>query len=168
MAFLCIQELKAFSASFGVHVNGAPHGGDYDCIANFQGRLVNFELKSGNANNIKREEIRHFIERHDFLSPEISILLMDYQGIEDIVMRAKGLPLNNFSSVDRIISFEYGESKFYTLSPGAIIVDITRNGDILRNIRGAMRFVDRFTTEMKRRSYEAVQPSHLGCTGKDI
>jgi hypothetical protein len=39
IAFLCITELKALSASFGVTIKNAPNGGDFDCIANFQNTI---------------------------------------------------------------------------------------------------------------------------------
>jgi hypothetical protein len=35
IAYLCVKELKAFSASFGIKMDGTPDGGDYDCISNF-------------------------------------------------------------------------------------------------------------------------------------
>ncbi len=45
MAYLCVAELKASSASFGVKVGGTPSGGDFDCIANFPRGMIFSRLR---------------------------------------------------------------------------------------------------------------------------
>lgn len=161
LAYLCVQELKAFSASFGVNIKGTPSGGDYDCIANFQNSLFYFEVKSGNACNIKLDEMKYFLLRHNFLSPEASVLFLDYQNVpEDVIGKFKGLNINRIIKV-------YLESKtFYVLNAGIIVADLSKNGDILENIRGAMRFNDKYNSHIKRMMYECVEPKHLGLEGK--
>ncbi|MDY0062045.1 MAG: hypothetical protein RBU45_19700 [Myxococcota bacterium] len=69
LAYLCVTKLKAFSASFGVKIKGAPEGGDFDCIANFQNSLFHFEAKSGDASNLTRKDVENFLARHEFLNP---------------------------------------------------------------------------------------------------
>jgi hypothetical protein len=80
LAYLCIKELKALSASFGVKIKNTPDGADFDCIANFQNTLFHFEVKSDNINNLEKEDFQNFLNRHNFLSPSASVLFLDYNG----------------------------------------------------------------------------------------
>lgn len=168
IAYLCVKELSAFSASFGVHIEGTPKGGDYDCIANFQNSLYYFEVKSGKVGNITPEELQHFLYRHDFLCPDASVLFLDYSGIDDTVIRQfLGLILhpNHTYTVSRILKCSDGRRKAYMVHPGVLVVDIANNNDTLSNIRFAMQFLRRYKTWSSSALWGLVSPDYLGVRG---
>lgn len=169
LAYLCVQELSAFSASFGVHVEGAPKGGDYDCIANFQNSLYYFEVKSGAANNIADEQLQNFLYRHDFLCPEASVLFLDYGKIDDSVIRHFwGLKLhaNRTVAVSRILKCSIEGQRAFMMYPGILAVDIANNNDTLTNIHFAIQFLSRYETWRRSTLWGLVKPADLGLEGE--
>jgi hypothetical protein len=171
LAYLCVQELSAFSASFGVHVDGAPEGGDYDCIANFQNSLYHFEVKSGAVNNISDEQLQNFLYRHDFLCPEASVLFLDYGKINDNVIRHfLGLKLhaNRTAVVSRILKCSIGGQRAFMMYPGILAVDIANNNDTLTNIRFAMQFLTRYEAWRRSALWDLVKPTDLGLEGETL
>jgi len=166
LAYQCIKNLKAFSASFGVHISGAPEGGDYDCIANFQTLLFYIEVKSGNAINIGEERFEFFLARHEFLQPELSIFLLDTQGVpDDVVLRFRGLTISGSKKVQRIVKWQRQSETLFTINQNILVVDISKTGDILTNIRSALRWFWSFNTAVRSQMYNLVQPGDLGFTG---
>lgn len=164
IAFLCVKELKAYSASFGVKINGTPHGGDYDCIANFQNLLVYFEVKSGKKENISSETLQCFLDRHNFLAPHFSVLFMDYEGgidkLDEFVRQFRNLKVgsNRVTVMRKILS---GTQKFYVIASDVIVVDIHK-GSILSNLRLAMQYIHRYNAYNKNMSYINIPPNFLG------
>jgi hypothetical protein len=147
IAYLCIKEFSAFSASFGVDVQGSPAGGDLDCVANFQGLLYHFEIKSGAVNNITSDMLQQFLFRHDFLSPEVSILFLDYSSVDDdLIKKFLGLKLYRYGKrrIVRIHKHKSGGKRVFMIEPGILVVDIGNDNDTLTNIRFAMRFLNRY------------------------
>lgn len=167
LAYQCVQNLSAFSASFGVNVENAPEGGDFDCLANFQTSLFHFEIKSGSIRNISRPELQHFLKRHDFLCPEASILFLDYNKIDDDFIRQfLGLEITGLRSVEKILKISEHGQRLFMVEPGVIVVDIANNGNILQNIQFAMKFLDRYKTFNRSSSYGIVEPNYLGLEGE--
>jgi hypothetical protein len=169
LAYQCIQNLSAFSASFGVKIENAPKGGDFDCLANFQTSLFHFEIKSGDMKNISREEIQHFLLRHDFLCPEASVLFLDYKRISnDFIRKFLGLRITELRKIGRIMKVTEQGKRLFMLDPGVIVVDVANNGNILQNIQFAMKFLDRYKKYNNNSMVNLVEPEHLGVVGEWI
>jgi hypothetical protein len=167
LAYLSIGELKALSASFGVKIKNTPNGGDFDCIANFRNELVYFETKSGNVKNIQPSAIENFLQRHSFLSPQASILFLDFEGgenkLDDFLSQFKNIPLGN-GSIEFIRKINDGTRKFYAIESDILIVDIHNDGDILSNLRLAMQYLHRYNSFHKNSLFNLIKPEHLGYT----
>ncbi len=77
VARLCVLDLLGTS-EWGVHLEGLPHaGGDYDVLAWLSPALVYVECKSARPDAIGEEELRHFLQRHVELAPDLAILFVD-------------------------------------------------------------------------------------------
>jgi len=116
-AYLCVKELRALSASYGVKIANAPSGGDFDCLANFQNSLFHFEIKSGDIKNINKKVLQCFLDRHNFLSPNASVLFLDYQGgsktqIDNLILRFSNLKIGNIRTVTEITKIIKGIKNF--------------------------------------------------------
>lgn len=167
LAYQCVQNLSAFSASFGIKIKEAPEGGDFDCLANFQTSLFHFEIKSGNIKNISNQELQHFLRRHDFLCPEASVLFLDYNKInDDFICQFLGLEISGLRRVEKILKISDQGQKLFMIEPGVIVVDVANNGNILQNIQFAMKFLDRYKTFNRSVSYGIMQPEYLGLKGE--
>lgn len=167
LAYQCVQNLSAFSASFGVKIQNAPNGGDFDCLANFQTSLFHFEIKSGNIKNISRDELQCFLLRHDFLCPEASVLFLDYNKInEDFIRQFLGLKLTNLRNIARIMKVSEQGQRLFMLEPGIIVVDVANNGNILQNIQFAMKFLGRYKRYNDNSMANLVEPEYLGVKGE--
>lgn len=64
-------------ALWGVRLEGASAGGDYDVISSVEGRLVYVEVKSSPPKNIEEEDIRAFMARVLALKPSLAIFIED-------------------------------------------------------------------------------------------
>lgn len=67
----------AAEALWGIRFRNTQSGGDYDIIANVEGRLFYAEVKSSPPKQIYDTEIKAFINRHMELSPDFSFFIMD-------------------------------------------------------------------------------------------
>ncbi|MCU7548144.1 hypothetical protein OCK74_03420 [Chitinophagaceae bacterium LB-8] len=167
MAYLCVKELKALSASYGVKVKNAPDGGDFDCLANFQNSLFHFEVKSGSVKNIDETTLRCFLNRHTFLSPNASVLFLDYKSgnknnLDDLILKFKNLKLDSIRRIRRINRIKDGSNKFYTLGGDLIIVDLHNNENILSNLRSAVQYFHRYNSFSNTMTYHKINPENMG------
>lgn len=163
LAYLCIKELGALSAGFGVTIAEAPQGGDFDCVASFRDMLLYLEVKSGER--LKREHIESFAARHSFLHAELSILLVDFEGVDEHVVRsAENLKLYAFSTIKHIRKLEKDNTIFYTLGPNVIIVDLNKNGNVMTNLRGVLRYYWGYRALDHRLNHLVIDPQQLGYT----
>lgn len=64
-------------ALWGVRLAGAEAGGDYDCIANVEGKLIYVEAKSSPPKNVEEVEVNAFLKRTEALCPDAAIFLED-------------------------------------------------------------------------------------------
>jgi hypothetical protein len=77
VARLCVLEFLGTS-EWGVLLEGLPHaGGDYDVLAWLSPALVYVECKSARPEDVGDEQLRHFMQRHVELAPDLGILLVD-------------------------------------------------------------------------------------------
>jgi hypothetical protein len=91
VASLCRWELRG-EATWGVKLAGMPAGTDYDVLAWLQAELVYIECKAKSPKDVKVGEIRQFFQRHDQLSPELTIFLVDmHDSINDLVARMEAV-----------------------------------------------------------------------------
>jgi hypothetical protein len=165
LAYLCVEELKALSASFGVKIKNAPNGGDFDCIANFKNELIYFEAKSGNVQNIKIATIQNFLDRHNFLAPYASILFLDYEGgnnkLDNLISQFKGQNIGK-RKIEEIRKVSEETKKFYVIESDIIIVDIHNDGNILSNLRLAMQYIHRYNAFLRNSMCHLIEPEYLG------
>lgn len=169
IAFLSIKNLSALSASFGVLIDGAPEGGDYDCIVNFQNSLFYFEIKSGDAINISTEELQNFLFRHDFLCPEASVLFLDSKKVgENVFKQFHGLKtsIQGQIGIDRIMKVTENGNRAYFVCPNVIAVDIANNNATLKNLKFALRALQRYKSWNNSALWNLVEPKYLGFEGE--
>lgn len=168
VAYQCVTELRALSASFAVHVEGAPDGGDYDCIANFQNDLYVFEVKTTKKGASDQAQIKAFLARHDFLSPNASVLFFDYMGIRPaaVVQQFQGLPIGPHRRVERILQVELDGKTIYAIDSDIIVIDIAKSGDFLPNLRVAKKYLARLVAASTRDFFSQVHPRDLGLAGE--
>ncbi|OQP47943.1 hypothetical protein [Niastella populi] len=165
VAYLCVKELKAYSASFGVNIKGSPSGGDFDCIANFYNDPIYFEIKSGQVQNTHENVLHNFIDRHLFLAPYASVLFFDYSGGKDkldqiiLKLKNKNLGVNKIDTIYKVVD---GSRKFYSLINNIIIVDIHESGDMLINLRSAMQYLHRCRAYQVNMMFSPINPNALG------
>lgn len=163
MAYLCIDHLRAWSAGFGIMLDGTPAGGDFDCISNFQNALFSFEVKSGQARNISLDELTSFLMRHDFLNPEASILFIDYDGIpSSIVAQCKGLLVRPGFVISDIYQVTGDGCVFYALDANVLVVDIGNSGNMLSVLRQAIRFLYRYKAKNHCINFGLLTPDAIG------
>ncbi|MEW6409041.1 MAG: hypothetical protein AB1488_02875 [Nitrospirota bacterium] len=91
------------SAVWGVKFKNTRMGGDYDVIANVEGKLLYAEIKSSPPKQIYDSEIKTFLDRVEGLTSDISIFLMD----TELRMKDKIVPM--FESE---LSRRYGKGCF--------------------------------------------------------
>jgi hypothetical protein len=169
LAYLSVKELGALSASFGVHIEGAPNGGDFDCIANFQQMLFYFEAKSGRVNNIDKSKIQEFLDRHGFLCPEMSVLFLDFKKVKnDWFQKIKGLRTYKSYLIKSITRLRKDQTQFYLLDSNIVVVDLNRSGDVLKNLRSVMRYHWGFNALQKRLDFREVDFKELGYSSEDL
>ncbi len=167
IAYLCVNDLQALSASFGVKIKNAPDGGDFDCIANFQNSLFHFEIKSGDIKNLNERNLQSFLNRHIFLAPDASVLFLDYQSgnkgeLDKLILKFKDLKVGAIKKVTQINKIQDGSKKFYTLDGSIVVIDLHNNEDILSNLRSAMQYFHRYNAHSKTMNYLLIEPSWLG------
>jgi hypothetical protein len=69
---------KLFATSdWGVKIEEAPCGGDYDVLARLENQIVYVECKAKNPGAVKESELLNFLKRDEFLRPHISIFFID-------------------------------------------------------------------------------------------
>lgn len=169
LAYLSVKELGALSASFGVHIEGAPNGGDFDCIANFQQMLFYFEAKSGKVNNIDESRIQEFLDRHGFLCPEMSVLFLDFKGVkDDWFQKVKRLRIYKSYLIESITRLRKEQTQFYLLDSNVVVVDLNKSGDVLRNLRSVMRYHWEFNALQKRLDFRKLDFTELGYSSEDL
>ena len=67
----------ACPALYGLRVRGGRFGGDYDVVANLEGRLLYLEVKSSPPKNIEGVEIHSFLDRLKDLLPHLALFFVD-------------------------------------------------------------------------------------------
>lgn len=173
IAFLCINDLKALSASFGVDIDGSPNGGDFDCIANFQNTLYHFEVKSGNIQNVSEKDFENFLLRHEFLSPTASFMFLDYEGRDDkldsVARKFIGQTVNGFQipNIKKVYK-NNSTNKLYLINNDVILIDLSNKGNVLDNLRFAMQYVHKYDAFTKHSVSQLIKPEHLGYNSKTI
>lgn len=175
IAYLLMTDLGAYSASFGVRIEGAPDGADFDCVANAMHWMLHVEVKSGNAANVKKRKLQSFLDRHLFLRPTASILFLDgNDACETVVRRFEGLrrtPAGQESPELDIVHatrLERQNRTLYSISPSVLVVDLHRNGNILANLSEVLRYVRAYQDFARELSYNALNPHFLGYTAEQL
>lgn len=76
-------------AIWGVRFKNTNKGGDYDLIANMEGRVIYMEIKSSPPKQIYDNEIRAFLNRIEELGSDMSVFFMD----TELRMKDKIVPM---------------------------------------------------------------------------
>jgi len=166
-SYLSMVELKALSSSFGVKIENTPNGGDYDCLINMNNSIINFEVKSGNISNIDDKDLQCFLDRHNFLSPELSILFLDFQKISyEIISKFLGLKLDNYNFIKKIIKIKSEDISLFIIYPNIFVIDLSNNGNILSNVKSAIKFYYKINNAYKKKTFDLLSPKELGIFGE--
>ena len=64
-------------ALYGLRCRGGRYGGDYDVVADLEGRLLYMEVKSSPPKNIEGGEVQSFLERLSDLLPHLALFFVD-------------------------------------------------------------------------------------------
>lgn len=116
----------ASPALWGLRLKGAEAGGDYDCIASVEGRLVYVEAKSSPPKNIEEAEVAAFLKRAEALKPFGAIFL------EDTMLRMKDKIVPFFESLAGKREVKRVESETFSIEDKVFITNSGR--DIAANI----------------------------------
>lgn len=173
IAYLCVKELRALSASFGIKIKNSPDGGDFDCIANFQNSLFHFEIKSGDIKNLKKDILMKFLKRHRFLSPNASILFLDYEGksslpMDDFVLKFKDIKIGGLQTVSSIHKISKDGKRFYMIDGDIMVVDLYHRGEILPNLRAAMQYFHKYNSHIRTMASQIIKPEHIGYVSEEL
>ncbi len=121
-----VFEKEFFSpALWGVRLGGAAAGGDYDVIADLEGKLVYVEVKSSPPKNVEEVEVANFLKRVEALAPAMAVFLEDtrLRMKDKIVPFFEGLLRDRGVKVERLRgeTFGIGDRLFITNSAPDII-----------------------------------------------
>lgn len=116
----------ASPALWGLRLKGAEAGGDYDCIASVEGRLVYVETKSSPPKNIEEAEVSAFLKRAEALKPYGAIFL------EDTMLRMKDKIVPFFEGLVEGREVKRVESETFSIDDKVFITNSGR--DIAANL----------------------------------
>lgn len=134
------REMSGIACS-GIKLKSLKSGGDYDVVSRLEDAVVHIECKSGSILNIKENEITHFIGRYKDLAPELSILLIDTDGLpnsfKQLCQKAdwKTYGLSERMPKKRRLK---GRGVFYELFPRVHV--ITNEGNLIGNIKLSVNY----------------------------
>lgn len=120
-------------ALWGLRLKGAEAGGDYDCVASVEGRLVYVEAKSSPPKNVEEAEVAAFLKRAEALKPSAAIFL------EDTMLRMKDKIVPIFESLAAGKDVKRVESETFSIEDKVFITNSGR--DIGANIALCVRRV---------------------------
>ncbi|MFA5507080.1 MAG: hypothetical protein WC423_16745 [Vulcanimicrobiota bacterium] len=168
VGYLCVMHLGALSAEYGVRLENAPDGGDFDCLANFNNQLVFFEVKSGSLRNLTKDDAQNFLRRHEFLAPDISVMLVDYNGLKPQAVadlfKSRKLFAGHLSEILHV--HEKPKFNIYGIQHNIFVVDVVK-GDLLRNVREVLKFHRRWRSFAEQREFHrGKQPDWFGYQGR--
>ena len=66
-----------YTSGWGIHIEEAPDGGDYDVVARAEDKIIYVECKAKPVKNITKNEFLSFFRRDNFLRPDLSIFFID-------------------------------------------------------------------------------------------
>ncbi len=123
-------------ASSGIKLLGLKSGGDYDVISRLEDAVVHIECKSGSITNVTEDDITHFIARYKDLAPELSIFLIDTNGLpDDFKNKFEKADWKSHGLSTRLPKKRRLKSRgvFYELFPRLHV--ITNDGNLIGNIK---------------------------------
>ena len=134
VAHIVKNEMSGIS-SFGVRIADLEVGGDYDVLARLEDVIVFIECKTGTIGQISRADIDRFISRDGEISPNLSLFILDRNGLTDDFCNmwgqawgARGMgPLGPRKRSKR------RRGVFYEAMPSKHVV--TSEGNLVNNIR---------------------------------
>ena len=134
------REMSGIAFS-GIKLKGLKSGGDYDVISRLEDAMVHIECKSGSITNVTEDDITHFIGRYKDLAPELSILLIDTNGLPDdfknkfekVNWKKHGLSVRQPKK--RKLK---GRGVFYEIFPRVHV--ITNDGNLIGNIKLSVNY----------------------------
>lgn len=128
-------------ASSGIKLKNLKSGGDYDVVSRLEDAVVHIECKSGSILNIKENEITNFIGRYKDLAPELSILLIDTDGLPNSFKQiCEKADWNKYGLGVRAPKKRRlkGRGVFYELFPRVHV--ITNEGSLVGNIKLSINY----------------------------
>jgi len=131
------QREFASPASWGIRLLETESGGDYDVIAQVEGRIVYVEVKSSPPKNIYQEMVGEFLTRIQELRPNMAIFLADTQlRLEDKINKLFEWELEKRG--EKPVRIErLGEGVF---SLGGNVMIINSKPDLIANLAFCLRY----------------------------
>ena len=151
------RELSGVS-SFGVHVRELRTGGDFDVIGRLEDVVLYIECKAGSLGNITGSHISEFIERDGELSPDLTLFIVDSDGLTDDFKNTwveAGWRDRGMGECRPKLRAIRGRGRFYEATSSKFIV--TNNRNLISNIRLAVNHHHRFV-----KPFAMIGPSDIG------
>jgi hypothetical protein len=79
---ILLREFNFFCSGFNNKINGAAKGADFDVLGLGLDLLVHIECKTGNPRNITKDQIVEFKDRCKFVSADVNVFYVDYNGLD--------------------------------------------------------------------------------------
>ena len=118
------------TATWGLRIPHAPHGGDYDVVACGDGEVIYAETKSAPPRQIFQEEVGAFLDRVDTLRPDVALFLVDTQ----LRMKDKLVPMFATEAVRRRLGWEARRLEREIWRVGPEVYLLNTDPDIVRNL----------------------------------
>ncbi len=91
------------------------------------------------------------------------MLFLDYEKIpQEVVLQFKDIRIDGRQPIHKIYRISEGSFTFYQIEEDLLVVDVSKNGNLLDNLRAAMRYEHRYKAHHRGIDYLIVQPSDLG------
>ncbi len=138
------QREFASPASWGIRLLETEQGGDYDVIAQVEGRIVYVEVKSSPPKNIYQEMVGEFLSRTQELRPNLAIFLTDtHLRLEDKINKLFKWELEKRGK--GTVEMEKLREGIFSLGKGIMIIN--SKPDLVANLAFCLRhffgFLDR-------------------------
>jgi hypothetical protein len=159
VSYFMVREFGAWSTAFGARLGGTKDGGDFDCLAVMRDSLIRFEVKSGSPTNVTVDEIQGFLDRHAFLAPDLSVLLIDNSDAT-----AADPKLVDRISASHVYTQEWPAeahqvdghgASFIMIEPSILVLDTGHKDELLAVMKDALAFYRRFGALQRRQGMDA-------------
>ncbi len=134
-------------SDWGVHIEEAPDGGDYDVLGRLEDKIIYVECKGGKPSNLYEKDLISILKRDEFLRPYLTILLFDSTDTLNVVkelfnslslkVKALIIKLDKDVSIGELPYFTELEGESFCLMDRFFVINSKR--DIKKEIMKCLR-----------------------------